>query len=81
MGMELEEWKNKSCVAHFGVGDDWATLYDIQSGVQKQGHATELLEQAKHFYQEIEGKKFGGTVALNDTMKRLYKKIGIEECV
>ena len=37
MGMELERWTNKSCVADFGVGNNWATLYSIESKEQGKG--------------------------------------------
>ena len=78
MGMELDEITYLSCTAHFGVGDNWATLYDIESDVKKQGHATKLLTEAKAYY-ESQGKSFGGSVALNSTMRRIYKILGIKE--
>jgi len=78
MGMELECWENKSCSAQFGVGDTWATLYLIESQEEGKGHATELLIEAKKYYEGL-GKKFGGDVALNERMARLYKKLDIEE--
>lgn len=80
MGMELEQWRHESCVAHFGVGDDWATLYDIQTPEvdRRNGYATELLKGAKQHY-EAQGKTFGGSVALNDGMRRIYQKLGIKE--
>ena len=78
MGMPMEYWEHKSCVASFGVGSDWATLYHIESKQPGQGHATAVLQAAKGFY-ERRGKKFGGTVALNDTMKHIYEKLEIEE--
>ena len=64
MCMELDEWKIDSCLAHFGVGDTWATLYDIWSGVRGKGQATRLLSAAKEYY-EKQGKVFGGSAALN----------------
>jgi len=76
--MELEEWTHKSCVADFALGEDWATLYDIESTEEGQGHATELLTEAKRFY-EAQGKTFGGSVALNATMQHIYRKLGITE--
>jgi hypothetical protein len=79
LGMELEQWKYESCTANFAVGEDWATLYDIQSDDEGKGHATQLLTDARHHYNAIGGKKFGGSVALNDRMKLLYKHLGIEE--
>ena len=76
--MELEQWSYKSCLANFGIGDNWATLYDIKSEKEGNGHATALLTAAKRFYEE-QGKKFGGSVALNPRMRNLYIKLGIEE--
>ena len=80
MGMELDELQYMSCVTHFGTGKDWATLYDINSFKQGKGHATKLHIFAKRFY-ESKGMKFGGSVALNDRMKYLYKKLKIKEYV
>ncbi len=76
--MELDEFSFASCIAHFGVGSDWATLFDITSKIEGRGHATTLLREAKAFY-ETQGKKFGGTVALNPRMKRIYKRLQIDE--
>jgi hypothetical protein len=78
MGMKLIEWTHKSCIAHFGIGKNWATLYDIMSKKKGKGHATELLTKAKQYY-ESKGKRFGGSVALNDEMRRIYIKLGIKE--
>jgi hypothetical protein len=78
MGMIVDEWKYHSCIAHFGVGEDWATLYDIESKVEGKGHATGLLTTAKHVY-EMEKKVVRGTVALNERMKGIYEKVGIPE--
>jgi hypothetical protein len=78
LGMPLEVWEHKSCRAEFGVGDDWATLYGIQSKIKNKGHATELLIEARKHY-EAQGKKFGGTVALSEPMAHIYKKLGIKE--
>lgn len=78
LGMVLQQWVNESCTANFGVGDDWATLYDIKSKEEGKGHATELLIEAKKFY-EAEGKRFSGSVALNDRMRNIYKRLNIYE--
>jgi hypothetical protein len=78
LGMELDEWKLDSSVAHFGVGSDWATLYDIQSSIKEKGHATMLLKEAKSYYQS-QNKKVGGSVALNPIMRKIYKKLNIKE--
>lgn len=78
LGMELDEWRINSSIAHFGVGDDWATLYDIESKEKRKGHATKLLKEAKKYYK---GKKLGGTIALNPIMGHLYKKLKIKEYV
>ena len=78
--MELEQWRNEGCVANFGVGDDWATLYDISTDIKqrRKGLATVLLAEAKNHYEGL-GKKFGGTVALNPTMKGFYERLKIKE--
>jgi len=78
LGMPLDEWKHKSCTAHFSVFPDEATLYDIVSKEPNKGHAFELLSFAKEYYEKRD-KKVMGTVALNEKMSRLYKKIGIGE--
>jgi len=78
LGMELDEWRYKSCLAHVGTGKDWATLYLIESQQEGKGHATELLLIMKNYY-EHQGKRFGGSVALNERMARLYKKYGVYE--
>lgn len=78
LGMDLDEWTHGSCEAHFGVGKDWATLYDIQSQKPGQGDATELLRQAKVYYEGL-GKRVGGSVALNERMRAIYQRLGIPE--
>lgn len=78
MGMSLDRWVYKSCEAHFGTGIDWATLYDIRSTEPSQGHATALLTAAKKHY-ESQGKRFGGSVALNKRMAGIYKALDITE--
>jgi len=78
LGMELEHWEHKSCEAHFGVGKDWATLYNIESKEPGKGHATELLIMAKHFY-KYHHKRVMGSIALNGRMKRLYQRVAIPE--
>ena len=78
LGMELDEWQNKSCLAYVAVGDNWATIYFTKSQHEGKGHATELLLIMKAYY-ETQGKVFGGSVALNERMAWLYKKCGIRE--
>ncbi len=78
LGMELDEWQLQNTFAHFGVGKDWATLYDIQSMDKNKGIAQELIIEAKKYYED-KGKKFGGTVALNPIMAHIYKKLKITE--
>lgn len=77
-GGPLTEWRHKSCRAVFGVGNDWATLYEIHSREESKGHATELLRAAKLFY-ERQGKRFGSTVALNDRMQSILQRLDIKE--
>lgn len=74
----LTIWKYKSCEAEVGAGEDWATVYLIQSKEEGKGHATNLLLAMKKYY---EGKSmtFGGSIALNERMRQLYKKCLITE--
>ena len=78
LGGPLDRWQYKSCSAEVGVGKDWATVYLIESQQEGKGHATKLLLDMKAYY-EKQGLRFGGSVALNDRMARLYKKCGIRE--
>ena len=78
LGMELDEWRYKSCSAHVATGEVWATIYDIQSTQEGRGHATKLLLVMKVYY-ESRDKIFGGSVALNERMAWLYKKCEIRE--
>ena len=81
MGMETEQWTNGGCIANFSVGDDWATLYNIKSENEGKGEATALLIEARHYYEESQGKKFGGSVALSPRMKSIYQRLNIKEYV
>jgi hypothetical protein len=78
LGMPLEQWRYKSCIANFGVGEDWATLYDIHSMEESKGHATYLLTEAKKHYED-KGMRFAGSVALNDRMRSIYQRLDIKE--
>lgn len=78
LGGPLDQWKYKSCSAEVAVGKDWATIYLIESQQEGKGHATKLMLEMKAYY-EKQGLRFGGSVALNERMARLYKKCGIRE--
>jgi hypothetical protein len=78
LGGELDEWSHESCIAHIATGDDWATIYDIQSTEPSKGHATVLLTEAKRHYEGL-GLKFGGSIALNSRMRRIYQRLAIHE--
>ena len=78
LGMEMEQCRYRSCTAEFCVGKDWATLASIESKEPGKGHATRLLRAAKEHY-ENQGKRFGGSVALNERMRAIYRRLGIAE--
>lgn len=78
MGMLVDEWTHKSCRAHVGTNDSWATIYMIASDEQGKGHGTELLIEMKKHY-EAEGKEFASSVALSASMKHLLQKLAIKE--
>ena len=75
---DIHVWHFQSCEAQVGVGKDWATIYTIRSMEPGKGHATTLMLAMKKYY-EGQGLKFGGSVALNDRMCRLYRKCGVKE--
>jgi len=76
--MALTIVKYKSCTATFGEGPGWATIYSIDSYQEGQGHAQELLIQAKAYYSLLE-KEMASTVALNSTMEHILEKLSIKE--
>ena len=78
MGMELEAWEYKSCVAEIGYGDDWATIYNIESLERRKGHAQELCAIMQKYYESI-GKQFASSVALHPGMKAILTKLNIKE--
>jgi hypothetical protein len=78
LGMSLECWEHKSCTAKVAEGYDWATIYLIQSKEEGKGHATELLSHMIAYY-ERQGKILGSSVALNEKMSYLLKKLNIKE--
>lgn len=78
MNVDLIEWKYKSCTAEFGYGPDWVTLSYIESTEKRQGHATTLLKTAKKYFED-KNMKFGGSIALNPGMRRIYVRLGITE--
>jgi len=78
LGMALTEVKYKSCCATFGEGPGWATIYSIDSHQEGQGHAQELLIQAKAYYSLLD-KEMASTVALNTTMEHILEKLSIKE--
>jgi hypothetical protein len=53
------------------------TLYHKEHGKGK-GHATTLLREAKNYYDRI-GYDFGGTIALNERMRKIYQRLNIKE--
>lgn len=78
LGMELTEVKWKSCIATFGEGPGWATIYSIESSDKEQGHSQELLIQMKAYYSLLD-KEMASTVALNPTMEHILEKLSIKE--
>lgn len=80
LGMPLREWKYRSCVAHIAEFPKSATLYDIQSKNEGRGEATALLTEAKKYYESL-GKRFRGSIALSKRMRKIYRRLNIEEYI
>lgn len=74
----LTLWRYQSCEAEVCIGKDWATVYIIESKEPGKGHATKLLLAIKKYYED-KGLYFGGSVALNMRMRKLYQKCQIKE--
>jgi len=76
LGMELTAFKYKGVIGTLAEEDRWATIYDIESTNPDKGECQECLKllKAKYF-----GKDFGCSVALNDKMSYILKKLGIKE--
>lgn len=78
MGMVLDQCSYESCTAEVGVGDDFATIYYIESKDKNKGHASELINRMRIHY-ESQGKEFATSVALSEPMKYLVKKLKLKE--
>lgn len=78
MGMELDLWKYESCVCRMGVGEDFATIYHIESEDKNKGHATMLIKIMRIIYFG-EKKEFATSVALSAPMKHIVKKLNLTE--
>lgn len=72
--MELDEWTFESCIAHFGEYDGVYVLYDIESKEKRKWHAYTLMKDALDYYIS-KWFRVGWTVALNDAMVWLYRKL------
>lgn len=68
----------ESAYADVVCGSDWATIYVIKSNIEGKGHATELCKRIKTHYEAL-GKTIGSSVALNERMRYILRKTGIEE--
>ncbi len=73
--MDLILAKHKSCVITLGEGDDWISIYSCKSSEKGKGHATEAILIIKENYKH---KKLMGSVPLNNVMKHVYDKCGVE---
>lgn len=78
LGMVMDKCSYESCTAEVGVGEDFATIYYIESKDKNKGHATELINRMRIHY-ETQGKEFATSVALSPQMKHLVKKLNLKE--
>jgi hypothetical protein len=78
MGMDLFKFTHKGVSGHLFVNNKHATIYDVMSKNRNKGECLETLGMLKEEY-EANNKIFGGTVALNPTMKHIYQKLEIKE--
>ena len=78
LGMKLDGWKYESCIANVGTGEDFATIFYIESEEKNKCHATILIKIMSKIYTD-EGKSFATSIALSDPMKHLVKKLNLKE--
>ena len=78
LGMSLECWENKGVEIEIAEFPDTATIYSVRSKIEGKGFATETLTWLQGHY-EGQGKSLCSSVALNDRMARILKKLGIKE--
>ena len=57
-------------------GEDWATIYTVDSSIPNKGYCQQLLLKLKDIYKDV---RFGCTVALNDKMRHILQKLEITE--
>lgn len=76
----LYKWKHCRAMVYVGDEEKWATvsLIETHPDHRNQGQATELMIFLQKLY-EKQSYKFGGTVALNPAMARVYEKTGVLE--
>lgn len=76
----MHKWKHCRAMVYADDVDMWATVSFIEThpDFRNQGEATELMDFLKRLY-HISGHDFGGTVALNPAMSRVYEKTGVRE--
>lgn len=69
-------YRNEGCEALVAEGEGWATIYTVESFVPNKGFCQSLLNELKEIYK---GVQFGCTVALNDKMAYILRKLQIKE--
>lgn len=77
----LYKWKHCRAMVYVNDEEKWATvsLIETHPSHQNKGEATELMMFLKELYQDRQHYTFGGTVALNPAMSRVYEKSGVKE--
>lgn len=78
LGNDLRVFRYESCIMQVGEGDNWATIYFMESKEKGKGHGTHLLNIAKIYYQWRK-LRFGSSVALSPAMRHLLQKLQIHE--
>jgi hypothetical protein len=65
----------KGVRASIALGEDWVSIYSIESSDPNKGEATEFIHQIKHEYPE---KTLYSSIPLNPIWKHLCDKHGIK---
>ncbi len=75
---KLIEFKYGSCVAEVFVGDEVASIQDINSKIEGQGHATMCIELIETFARESSLKEIWFPTVLSHRLAYHLSKVGYE---
>ena len=73
-GGKLLEGKHKDVVITLAVGDEWVSIYSIESDNPGHGEAQEAIQEIRKDFPTME---LWGSTPLNDTIGHIFDKLGV----